>query len=246
MRRSGPTAPTRTLAWRCPANIRKSTITHTRGWNFPDKTVLVKSFALETRKATRSAWVETRFLTKQDGEWYGYSYKWNDAQTDGELVAASGLDREFIGGRRGMRKQTWHFPSRAECMVCHSRAANFVLGPSEAQFNREHDYSGVKDNQLRVLEHLGLLKADSKLDPGKLHHLADPYDKSQDLEARARSYLHANCAHCHVEAGGGNAQMNLEFNTAKDAMKIFDVKPVHHTFGIADARLIAPGHPEHP
>jgi hypothetical protein len=53
--------------------------TKTRGWNFPDRTVLVKSFAVEREEgnpATRQ-WVETRFFTKQEGEWYGYSYVWN-------------------------------------------------------------------------------------------------------------------------------------------------------------------------
>jgi len=59
----------------------------------------------------------------------------------------------------GTRQQTWHYPSRAECMVCHSRAANYVLGLTTLQMNKEHDYGGgVRDQQLRVLEHLGLLR----------------------------------------------------------------------------------------
>ena len=58
------------------------------------------------------------------------------------------------------------------------------------------------------------------------------------------AYLHANCSVCHVEAGGGNAQIDLEFTTPRSRMKMLDVKPVHHTFGLADARLISPGHPE--
>ncbi len=61
---------------------------------------------------------------------------------------------------------------------------------------------------------------------------------------RARSYLHANCAQCHVEAGGGNAQMELEFTTELDKMRVVGVKPVHHTFNLDDAELVAPGHPE--
>ena len=107
--------------------------TATRGWNFPDRTVAVKSFALEREEgnsATRR-WVETRFFTKQNGEWAGYSYVWNDAGTDAELVPAAGTDRTFaVKTATGMREQTWHYPSRMECLVCHSRAANFVLGLS--------------------------------------------------------------------------------------------------------------------
>ena len=45
-------------------------------------TVLVKSFALELEegKPESRRWIDTRFLTRQDGEWYGYSYAWNDDQ----------------------------------------------------------------------------------------------------------------------------------------------------------------------
>src|SRR5262249_38097082 len=74
--------------------------------------------------------------------------------------------------------------------------------------------------------------------------LADPSDPKADVAARARSYLHANCAQCHVEAGGGNAQIDLEFTTALEKMRVVDVKPQHHTFELPDARLVAPGHPE--
>ena len=143
------------------------------------------------------------------------------------------------------RKQTWHYPSRAECMVCHSRAANFVLGPSTLQMNRDHTYpNGQTDNQLRVLEHIGLIPA------GTMHHaetgkrLVDPYDAKQDLEARVRSYLHANCAHCHVEAGGGNASIDLEFTTARDKMRLLAEPARHQTFDLRNAALVVPGHPE--
>ena len=80
--------------------------------------------------------------------------------------------------------------------------------------------------------------------PEKYRKLVDPYDKKADLTSRARSYLHSNCAQCHVEAGGGNAQMELEFNTPLDKTRLVDVRPVHDTFGIKGARLIAPGYPD--
>jgi uncharacterized repeat protein (TIGR03806 family) len=215
--------------------------TATRGWNFPDETVLVKSFSLDTADAGRRR-VETRLLTKQKGQWYGYSYLWNDAQSDADLVGAEGTDRAYEvrdprapGGRRS---QTWHYPSRVECMVCHSRAANFVLGPSLVQMN--------KDDQLRRLEERGAFHAKPELPkkPDEPTRLVNPYDPAADLEARARSYLHANCAQCHVEAGGGNAQIDLEITTPRDKMRLLGVKPLHDTFGIAGAKLVVPGDPE--
>ncbi|MGH7943683.1 MAG: PQQ-dependent sugar dehydrogenase [Opitutaceae bacterium] len=262
------------------------------GWDFPDRTVLVKSFALETEVGNPQSrrWIETRLFTRQAGEWVGYSYEWNDAQTDATLVVPEGLNRTFEmrASTGGVKRQTWHYPSRAECMVCHSRAANFVLGPSTLQMNKPHDYGGVTANQLEALEYLGVLRVDSSATaksalrerlladgvpeeqtgelvarlidtddqraPRPAHllshpaneypRLADPYDDGQNLAARARSYLHANCAQCHVYGGGGNAQIDLRFSIPREKMKLFEVEPMHHTFGLENARLVAPGHPE--
>jgi uncharacterized repeat protein (TIGR03806 family) len=251
------------------------TFKRNRGWDFPDTAVLVKSFALETREGDPGSrkWIETRFLTKQGGEWYGYSYEWNADGTDATLVGAAGKDRAFeIRADDGVRKQTWHYPGRAECMVCHSRAQNFVLGLTELQMNKDHDYgNGRIENQIRAFERLGMfeedwycaVKARAKAPhnvaapdqrqpkratlftrfPAGLKKLVDPYDKTQDVNLRARSWLHANCSSCHVEAGGGNAQMELEFTRDLDKMRLFDEKPVHQTFELMDARLLAPGDP---
>jgi glucose/arabinose dehydrogenase/mono/diheme cytochrome c family protein len=287
-------------------------VTDARGWNFPNGTVLVKSFAIdevEGDPATRR-WIETRFMLKEQGEWVGYSYEWNDEQTDAELVAAGGKDREFTirtaglaTDATGVKTQQWHYPSRTECMVCHSRASNYVLGLCTVQLNRDYDYQAVLgaghavDNQLRTLEHLGLLEVNwwgdavgrllgraaaagvEKDDrwpwvgqrtatrdpdswkfskhvspmlsraPERTNRLVNPYDDSHSLEARARSYLHSNCSSCHVFAGGGNALIELEYLTAYKTrpladMKAIGVKPLHATFDLPDARLIAAGHPE--
>jgi mono/diheme cytochrome c family protein len=112
--------------------------------------------------------------------------------------------------------------------------------------DRDHCYpTGRTDNQLRVLEHLGMLKVDRdpKATADSPRRLVDPYDPTQDLNLRARSWLHANCASCHVEAGGGNAQFDAEFATQWAKTKL-DAKPIHQTFDLPDARLVAPGHPE--
>lgn len=264
-----------------------------RSWNFPEGTVLIKSFALEKTAGDPASrhWIETRFMTKQQNEWVGYSYAWNEDQTDAELVESKGLDREYeiadVAAPGGLRKQKWHYPSRAECMICHSRAANFVLGLSTVQMNCELDYGGVRDNQIRTLSHIGLFtkpavadwssivirtardegmnqaeanaywrdalpKNQRRLSPpptaeadaDSFERLANPADESAPLEARARSYLHANCAHCHTSAGGGNAQIELGINRSIWETKMWNERPLHSQFDLKDARIIAPGSPE--
>ncbi len=266
-------------------------------WQFPDKTVIVKSFALESvvNDPAPKRWIETRLMVKQQGEWVGYSYAWNADQSDAELVDAAGRDQDFVlGDSSGERIQRWHYPSRTECMVCHTRAAGYLLGLTTVQMNREHEYElneperSVRSNQLEALEGMGILKtnwaaqaqeslrenlqaaghSNEKIEkqlnqlvgskgqrtvpnsrllgkPGSEHRkLIDPYDSSADLAERARSFLHSNCAYCHIEAGGGNAKMNLSYYASLAQMNIIDVEPNHHSFEKSTAKLIAPGSPD--
>ncbi|MFT5525987.1 MAG: putative repeat protein (TIGR03806 family) [Pirellulaceae bacterium] len=276
----------------------KIEVTNEGSWNLPEGTVLVKSFALDLEDDNPQSrrWIETRFLVLQQGEWAGYSYQWDDAQTDAMLVEAEGQAKDFeIRGDGGVRTQKWHYPSRTECMVCHSRAAKYILGISTAQLNREFDYHEVlggdsaKDDQLRTFESLGVLSMDWSAEAKKqleerakaagvsdankirariaqqteardrpeparssflpdsrdtFERLADPYDSTQDLASRARSYLHTNCSSCHVAAGGGNARIDLKYSTELEKTKLLDEKPMHNSYGLNDARLIAPGAPE--
>lgn len=231
------------------------TITHatSRAWGFPDGTVLVQTLGFPATGSSGGPGrrIETRLMTRQEGRWAGYSYRWNPEQTDAELVSAEGLDAELehpdadVPG--GLRRQRWHFPSRSECLGCHSRAVGFVLGLSDLQMNRTHRYpGGVEAHQPRALEQAGYFSAalpKESREPSATS-LVDPYEPRHELERRARSYLHANCSVCHVEAGGGNARMQLEATTARDRMELIGARPQHDGFGLRDAMLVAPGHPE--
>jgi glucose/arabinose dehydrogenase len=133
--------------------------TEESAWQFPDGALLVKTFSLEMERGNPGSRrrIETRYLVKQQNEWVGYSYRWNDEQTDATLVDGPGLKREFTirdkSAPGGTRKQSWYYPSRADCMVCHSRAASYVLGLSTIQMNR--------DGQLEALERFGYFKVDA-------------------------------------------------------------------------------------
>jgi uncharacterized repeat protein (TIGR03806 family) len=201
-------------------------------WDFPVGTVLVKTFALERR-------IETRLLAllesgPGDVSWKGFSYRWTDDQTDAVLVEAAGEDLVLPGG------QKWRIPGRAECRMCHTPSASFVLGVTTIQMNR--DVGGV--NQLKRFEHLGLFDAPLPRAPSVLPRLVDWADGRQDLELRARSYLHANCAHCHVPLGGGNSSFQLHAFLSLRQTGILEAAPVHGAFGLTEARIVASGAPE--
>src|SRR6266540_1105010 len=128
--------------------------------HFTNGAVLVQTLSLEREvgKAASRQRVETRLLTRQSGQWIGYSYRWDDRESDANLVGAKGDEKVVVikdpHSPGGIRRQVWRYPSRAECMSCHSRAAGFVLGLTELQLDKVHDYGGVRNGQLRTLKHI--------------------------------------------------------------------------------------------
>jgi uncharacterized repeat protein (TIGR03806 family) len=199
---------------------------------FPIGSVLVKNFRLNGRR------IETRLLVRhQDGEWAGYTYEWNEAQSDAALLAS--------GKQRPVQNQTWYYPSRAQCLQCHTAAAGRSLGTEIGQLNRTLLYTatGRSANQLLTYEHIGLLADPLPAAVDQLSALPRSGDSGVSLTARAKSYLHVNCANCHRPGGTARGEMDLRFATAWPAMNVCNVAPLLNDLGIADARLVAPGAP---
>jgi uncharacterized repeat protein (TIGR03806 family) len=231
-----------------------------RGWRFPDGTVAVKTFSIELDKAKPDSRrrLETRILhfeqlagTEEVGDqvWRGYTYVWNDDQTDAELLDAQGADRELTirdpAAPGGTRKQTWHFPSRAECTLCHTMPAKYVLGINTLQMNKNHDYG--QENMVHQLHHweeLGMFKTALPKPSQELPHLVNYRDERESLDARARSYLHANCAHCHMKWGGGNAEFQLLATMPLGELGIVNARPGHGFFNLTDPKVLVPGDPD--
>ena len=230
------------------------------GWRFPNGTVLVKTFSLEMEvgnpKTARR--LETRILhhERMPGEenqygaqvWRGYTYIWNEEQTDATLLDSGGLNREFTvrdpEAPGGVRKQTWRFPSRAECTLCHTMASKYVLGVNTLQMNKNHDYGDVIANQLDTLNHLDIFTKPLPKPVSELPRLINYHDQTQDLGRRARSYLHANCAHCHQKWGGGNAEFQLQANLPLDQTGTVNTPAGQGTFGLDKPALLITGNPE--
>ena len=170
---------------------------------------------------------------------------WDEDQSDATLVASEGLDRSYTiadpTASGGHREQVWHFPSRAECTLCHTTAAKYVLGVNTLQMNKEHDYGWGVANQLSVLNQLGIFTKPLPAPPEELPRVYDHLDESRSLDERARAYLHSNCSHCHRKWGGGNAEFQLLSTLPLVETQTVGVAPAHGDFGLSRAKLLAPG-----
>ncbi len=184
----------------------KITFAATGEWTFPHGTVFVKTFELATNES-KPDWkrrLETRFIVcDATGGVYGVTYKWRPDNSDADLLATNLTEAIAIRTPTGTRTQMWYYPSRADCLTCHTANAGGVLGVKTRQLNRPLPYpSGTTDNELRAWNHAGLF--DPPIDEAalaSLPRLARADDPARSLEDRARSFLDANCAQCHRPHG---------------------------------------------
>ena len=180
----------------------------TNEWKFPAGTVFVKHFDLPVNdtNTTVTQRVETRLLVvDQNGAAYGLTYRWRADGSDADLLVTGTNANFVITGASGiLRTQVWSFPSRQDCLVCHNANASYVLGVKTHQLNCPTMYAetGVTDNQLRALGHIGLLG--TNYSEAQLTNYLKSYavtNTAVSLELRARSYIDANCSQCHRPIG---------------------------------------------
>lgn len=175
-------------------------------WGIPNGAVWVKHFEMEMVEGDPLSRrrLETRFLVQTQDDFYGVTYRWNEAQTDAELVSAAGLDEALtIRDADGavVRQQTWRYPSHNECRTCHNRPAGLALGFTTAQLNRDVTVPGGATNQLQWMAARGVLSGLTGSE-GRWPALVRADDETQPLLDRVRSYLAANCASCHQPGTG--------------------------------------------
>ncbi|MCO4744526.1 MAG: hypothetical protein KC912_07055 [Proteobacteria bacterium] len=198
-------------------------------FEFPKGTTLMKHFTLNGRK------IETRlFILHSTGIWGGYSYEWNDAQTDATLLDAA-KERDVDG-------QAWTYPSRADCRFCHAAAAGGSLGPEIGQINKDYTYADGTMNQIEKWAAMGWFTEDPGT-PTSLDVYPNPTDTSSGtVEERARSYLHTNCSQCHRPGGASHLPMDWRISAPLDSATC-DAVP-NNPGTITDARILAPGEPD--
>lgn len=196
-------------------------------WALPVGAYLVKTFgfARDVRDpAAGDQRIETRFLVRTEDGFVASTYVWDAAQRDA-TVSAGDLDVpvHWIDGAGVAHDQRYHVPGTAECAGCHAGRA---LGWTSRQLDHA--------DQLAALA--GMLDGA----PPAHDVLVDPRGDAP-LALRARSYLDANCGHCH-RRGGSAEDTGLFWDFATTAVELPLCRPTPSVAG--RDRVIVPGRPE--
>jgi len=218
--------------------------------DFPVGTVITKSFGFPADFRVPDApvnWTETRVLVRGANEWKATSYRWDDAHADAHIsVGGEILSLSFVDSNGQVQTPSYLVPSQSQCKKCHANdGATITLGPSAGQLNRDYPYPEGAENQLVHWSKVGLLAGAPSADQApKLPVFDDP--SSADLTARARAYIHANCAYCHNGAGEARTTGLVLLDTETDSYALGVCKgPVAAGKAAATQRYdIVPGHPE--
>jgi glucose/arabinose dehydrogenase len=217
------------------------TFSPTGNWSFPTGTVWIKHFELELTNGVPQSRqrLETRFVIKNAGGVYGVTYRW-DSATNATLVPEAGLDESFVIHEGGtIRTQVWRYPSRSECLACHTSLGGFAIGFNTAQLNRDYDYAGTLTNQIEALQLAGYFSnavSNRYLLPALVHAM----DPAVSLEYRVRSYLAANCVQCHQPGGIVSAMWDARLSTPGPFTGLINGE-LHNDFGNPNNRVIVPG-----
>lgn len=203
-------------------------------WGMPPGTLILKAFALPGR-----APLEVRAMLRTPTTWAFASWGWEDAAGDLRRVPERGgsLVLELEEG-----SFTWLLPSLLSCQICHRVPGQQVIGLQTSQLHHRVDYGHVRADQLLALDGVGVFSPPITSLPD-LPALPGPYGRASVTD-RARSWLHANCAHCHQPGGFAppDQQLDLRASTPFAAMGAC-MAPKHAGYLTDGDYLIVPGDP---
>ncbi len=233
-------------------------------WQFPVGTVFVKTFWMHLNRVQLSdpKRLETRLLVHAPQGWEGYTYVYNDEQTEATLLDGALLKPLEVRTDEGLVTQPYYFPSRSDCFACHTQAEGFVLGTTTRQMNHRLAYRGKSANQIELLNRLGVFTEEVKKSPEDLERFPlwsfGNFDRSEsgdeqgesalavpqgDRQELARAWLEVNCAVCHRPEGIAPHNRDMRFHTALENTRLLGEKPSQGQLGPPESRLIKPAAP---
>lgn len=225
-------------------------------WRFPVDGVLAKTISMPVATSDSAATPQLRRLETQvlhlDGDtWRGYSYLWNRDQTDAELAPPEGAQLTMNLAAAGGKPEpiTWNVPGRTQCLLCHTTRSGSLIAFHPEQLQRP----GTAETEPGQLERFAAMGVLAQPVAKTIEPMPDPYAAAGDepsrdepgrqLDARARAYVHVNCAHCHRRGGGGTAAIDVQYQFPMKRTNLLDARPTQGTFGILAAEVFAAGDP---
>lgn len=192
--------------------------------------------------------IETRILAHRDSGWAALPYVWNDDQTEATLQRAGDLVSLTLVDGETEAPFPYVVPNSNQCSGCH--ATNHTtkvimpIGPKARHLNTMVDLGDGSMPQLQLWDDLGLVSAVPDLAEVPKAVMWD--DGTAALDARARSYLDINCAHCHNRNGPADTSgLFLELSTDFGPRLGVCKGPVAAGTGTGNRRVgIHPGEPD--
>jgi len=170
-------------------------------WIFPVGTKIWKEFTWP--RLNGSGWhrVETRFAWKAaEGNWQFATYVWDDNETDAKIAPVGGLKDIYPIEDH----QTHDIPAQADCITCHNRGGDMVLGIDPLQLSEDRDPMALH----AVTPAAGSLTLRRLAEMARLTDYPTEWSttplaiKASTPEGRAAmGYLHGNCGNCHNPNG---------------------------------------------
>lgn len=224
-------------------------------FQFPVGTVISKTFAypIDMTDPTRGErLLETRIEFRQDDGWFGFSYLWNEEQTEATLaLGGSEVDVNWIHTDGTTRNNRYQVPNANQCLNCHQQGDQFVpIGPVAANLNGHWNHGHGSRNQLATWTSENLLTAApavASIEAWPVFNARHDISISErSISDRARSWLHVNCAHCHNPLGSARTSgldlRSSQMNPAKYGVHKIPVAAGHGSGGRSFD--IVPGKPD--
>ncbi len=220
----------------------------TDAFEFPVGTVFSKTFAYpDSQHGGKQRLIETRLLVHGRNGWTALPYVWNESQTEAELdVAADPTVVHWTHPSGQAYTIDYVIPNQNQCKECHEKSKTTIpIGPKARNLNKDFNYADGRANQLDYWTRIGYLKGAPAAAQAPRAVVWDDAS-SGSLDARARTYLDVNCAHCHNPGGTANTS-GLYLNAGQaDLMRLGVCKvPVSAGHGAGDLLFdIVDGKPE--
>ena len=182
-----------------PSDVKGSYVADHTSIDFPIGTILIKTFYYNNvQPENNTRIIETRLMLKKADNWHFADYIWNSDQTEATFsLDGSFTNIDFL--ENGVAKSTnYRIPSSVECFTCHNSQNNPIpIGLKPQNLNSLYLYADGSQNQLEKLIAEGYLEDNL---PTTINTVVNWKDETQPIDLRVRSYIDANCAHCHSES----------------------------------------------